>query len=1371
MKRLDNFVNKIIPMKKRLSVLLLLFTSFTYGQQGRMFTIDKELSNSIINNIYQDKKGNIWMATEDGLNRYDGAKFTVFKHEDGDVHSLIDDNVCTVYEDYKGHFLVGTIRGLQLYDPSTDVFTEIPIFDKIGNNLNMNAHITKILERKNGELLVATSGHGIFSLKFKNNYPEITEMNMSIPNLFIANIFEDREENLWISTEGRGLFRLSKTKELYKYFCDKKATWDIITSICQDEKGSIYAGSMSKGIFIYDRKRDSFYPMSYHDNLTLPVRILYPVGKNEIYIGTAGCGIKICDTRTGEMKGGGTNFATFDFEKSEVRTIMKDRIGNIWLGVNTKGVMLLPAITNAFKYLGCKSLIGSKIGLNSIVSVCEDYNGSLWLGAANDGLYCLGSDGKLKKHFEHSDSPYSVPSNVASVYEDSKRNIWLGSTSDGMAQMDPQTGKCKYIVLLDNKANNVKRIWCFEEDHSKRLWIASLGGGLFYMDLETGKITRCKVPLSGKVYKSNVNFLHNRWINCLLCTSNEKLYIGTCDGLGCLDLKTMNFVSTYKKNRLFSGSMIYALYQDYRGDIWIGTSKGLIMLNEKTGNSRTYTTKDGLPNNVICAIKGDKNKNLWLSTNCGISRLNLSDNTFINYYASDGLQGNEFSKGAAFQDKKGNLIFGGINGITYFDPRKITIPVKKIEVRITDFYLNNKSVKKGMTSGGREIVNEAVTDADKFHLCYKDNSFSIEFSTMEFYNPERITFMYSLNDANWISLRPGINKVSFSNLSPGTYCFSVKAKDYMTYSDVKEIFITISPAWYASIWAKFVYFILFLLVACFVALQLRHRYKAHQEILQHIHAEQINEAKLQFFINISHEIRTPMTLIISPLEKLIAENSPKQATYLMIYRNAQRILRLINQLMDIRKIDKGQMSLVFHETDIISFVKDLCDTFEQQANAKSIQLQIHHEIPDLAVWIDPSNFDKVILNILSNAFKFTPEQGQIDVYIQTGEDKKRSDPLRHYVEIIIADNGIGIEEKEMVHIFERFYQIRNSLNNSNIGTGIGLHLTRSLVELHHGTVYALNNVDKPGCRFIIRLPLGNAHLLPEEMESSEFRELDPLNNMQPALLESDIETGNKIKAKSKYSVLVVEDDEEIRKYICDELANQFHMLESGNGKDAFALILKKAPDLVISDVMMPEMDGFTLCRKIKQNVTINHVPVILLTAKTREEDNVEGLDMGADAYMVKPFSIDVLQKTVESIIKNRESLRNTFGGQQDQADKLQKIEAKSPDDKLLERVMKVINNNISNPDLTVEMITEQVGISRVHLHRKMKELTNQTTRDFIRNVRLRQAASLLATKHHNVTEVATLTGFTNANYFAVVFKEMYGVSPTTYMEEHLCNKQ
>lgn len=1339
-------------MKKVFILLLLMLSSLAYGQSYKLFTSDRELSSSLINYIFQDRNGMMWIATEDGLNRYDGVKFTIYKHQLGNTHSLCNNYVRSLFQDSKGQLFVGTYNGLQLYDPATDSFSE-PASWSDGKPFNSN--VVSIIERKNGEIWVA--GNYLSKIIISGNRLIVSKRRLPIPSTSIDYLLEDRHLNLWASVGGNGVYRITPDKKVFHYLSGEKST--TVMNISQDKRGDILVGTMGGGLLTFNPRTNSFVQVPGSGNL--PIKTLFVNNHNEVLIGTDGYGAKIY--RPGSNSGV-TDYLFdnlyFDSNTAKVHSILKDRAGNMWLAIYQKGVMMIPAQPNKFNYMGSKSVSANIIGSKCITSVYRDRSGMLWVGTDNDGVYGISMSSKQRVHYTHTTSPTSVPPTVFGLYEDSESNLWFGSYSNGMGRLDRRTGRCTYLnQLISEYGNNGKRVYGFAEDRNKRLWIATMGAGLFYYDLKSNKLVLDKVA----------NRQVNKWICCLYYSRDNKVYCGTYDGMTCIDLSKPGYPS-YK---LMSRHIILSLYEDKQGLIWIGTSEGLLKWNTRTKKLSGYTTNNGLPSDAIYAIQGDEHNTLWISTTAGISQFNVATGKFINYYVGDGLQGNEFSKNASFKDAAGNIWFGGINGITYFDPQKITNPARKLHIRITDFYLNNNPVRVGVLSGGSEIIDAPVYEADKFHLAHNDNSFSIEFSTMEMNNPERIKYLYSMNGGPWISLPKGINRVSFSNMAPGKYRFRVKAQDYQVDSDIREITIYIAPPWWSSWWAKLIYTLIILVLARFIYLQLRQRYRTKQEMLQHIHAEQINEAKLQFFINISHEIRTPMSLIISPLQKLMAADSDgaRQKSYRIIYRNAERILRLVNQLMDIRKIDKGQMSLLFRQTEIIGFINDLCDTFAQEVTQKNISLQFDHgDMNELDVWVDPANFDKIVLNILSNAFKFTPSGGSVHISLTKGEDDAADGPLRHYMELVIADTGIGIANGEMEHVFERFYQIRNNLNNSNVGTGVGLHLTRSLVELHHGTIHAESNADGPGTRFVIRIPLGNSHLRPEELDNSDKQpaiELPVEDQPAPVISTAAVDDESKVRSKSKNWVLIVEDDEEIRRYICEELASDYHTLESSNGKEALALIFKRTPDLIISDVMMPEMDGLTLCRKIKQNVNLNHIPVILLTAKTREEDNIEGLETGADAYLTKPFSIDLLQKTVENLIRNRTLLRNTFSGKQLQEDKLEKIEAKSPDDKLMERIMKVINANLSNPNLTVEMITTEVGISRVHLHRKLKELTNQTTRDFIRNARLKQAAILLSEKKYTIVEVAELTGFSNPNNFSTAFKDLYGIPPSKYMEEHL----
>lgn len=541
-------------------------------------------------------------------------------------------------------------------------------------------------------------------------------------------------------------------------------------------------------------------------------------------------------------------------------------------------------------------------------------------------------------------------------------------------------------------------------------------------------------------------------------------------------------------------------------------------------------------------------------------------------------------------------------------------------------------------------------------------------------------------------------------------------------------------------------------------------------IQEHIHKEELNEQKLRFFINISHEIRTPMTLIVTPLLQLIREdNDPhRQSVYEIMKRNAERILHLVNQILDLRKIDKGQMIMQMRETDLIDFTADILKTFQPQATSKKINIEFEHESEKLPVWIDRSQFDKVIINLMSNAMKYTPVCGIVKVTI-TSDDKN--------VTISVFDNGEQIPEQSLGRIFERFYQAASLTNQTKTGTGVGLDLTRSLVQLHHGTIIVRNVED--GVEFVVTIPLGREHLSKEELalheeqkaeEVSSILEQEVANSAEAESMEEDLTPTLSPKPSTPSSkrptIVVVEDDDEIRSYLVTELESTYRVLSFNDGADALPIILREIPALVISDVMMPQMDGNTLCAKIKSNVNTNHVPVILLTAKTRDEDRLESLETGADQYFTKPFNMDILRRSIANLIASRRLMENKFTGKEDHSEQIDDIEVESADDKLLNRILAVVNANLSNSDLNIDMICSEVGISRVHLHRKMKELTNQTPHDFIRNLRLKQAARLLSRKGQNITEVMYRCGFNSTTSFSTMFKKMYGLSPREYMKEH-----
>lgn len=698
------------------------------------------------------------------------------------------------------------------------------------------------------------------------------------------------------------------------------------------------------------------------------------------------------------------------------------------------------------------------------------------------------------------------------------------------------------------------------------------------------------------------------------------------------------------------------------------------------------------------------------------------------------------------------MLFGGLGGVTWFKPQDIKERDWRAEVKLTGFWVNGEPVTPATMSGLWHVVDTTVIAADRFVLASSDNSFALQLSTLTYENPEHIVYRYRINREEWVRMQPGVNEITFSHMQPGNYDFCVVAEQNGIDTPERCFTVVIHAPWYRTPLAYIVYL---LVIAAVLWRYLRFRRRKEQDRLrlqEHIHAEEMADAKLKFFMNISHEIRTPMTLIVAPLLSLIKQDddSHRRSIYETIRRNAERILGLINQMMDLRKIDKGQMQMHMCETELISFIGDIHMLFDQQAKAKTIRFTYEHDTQMLPVWIDRQNFDKVIVNLLSNAFKFTPTGGQIAMSV-THDDRQ--------VHIAIKDTGEGIPEDKLDRIFDRFYQTPSMANDRKTGTGIGLDLTRSLVELHHGTIVAHNNKDGAGCEFVVTIPLGNQHLKPEEIITEKQDVSHAVSLIDEEVVSHPDVVGELPKVGRRQRIVIVEDDTEIRDYLAAELSSDYDVSMADNGRAGLSEVLKLMPDLVISDIMMPEMDGNELCSKIKGNPATNHIPVILLTAKSRDEDQLEGLEMGADAYVMKPFNLDILRRTIVNLIHTHQMLRLKYGRNDQLEEQVDQVKMKSPDDQLLERVMKVINKNISNSDLSVDGIAEEVGISRVHLHRKMKELTGQTPHDFIRNIRLKQAAKLLSSQNMNITEVMYACGFNNAASFSTIFKKFYGMSP------------
>jgi ligand-binding sensor domain-containing protein/DNA-binding response OmpR family regulator/nitrogen-specific signal transduction histidine kinase len=1291
-----------------------------------------ELSSYLFNKFVQDSYGYIWVATDYGLNKYDGVRFTHYLNNQRVPSSLLSNNVKTLMVDRQGTLWVGCNNGLQYYNPEEDSFETI-VFPN-----GLSPHVSNIIQRNNGEIWVTAAGWGVFSVNRKTKKAIFQNQITKLTDTFIAYFYEDRHNNLWLGIDNKGLIKINQaTNELSTYHYPE-IPHNNINCMVEDKAGELYM-STSTSVSHYDRKTRKFITIELADHENLVVTNMVVTKKNIIFVSTNGKGLYFVDKQTNRLvQFASRNYANFYFF-TKISSLIEDKDQNLWLGCFQKGIFMIPNEPMQFGFWGIPDKSNQPATI--INSMCKDQEGNMFCSTDGSGIYKVEGKSKTVTHFNNTDD-------IVKVYVDSHDRLWAGSYFRGLAQVDKNTGKLNFVKIPFNGY-----IKTMAQGKDNNLYLSVFSSGFIKYDIATGQWLKYDM----KQKDSGKGKLDNDWVNSILCDSEGLIWLGHYKGVSCFDPKENRFIKI-KHNDILADQICISLLAGRNGDIWIGTYNGLFRLNKRTGTIKRYTIEDGLSSNVICGLALDKNGNVWCSTFKGINELKINENKIINYYIGNGLIDKIYNRWVNFQDKDGTIYFGGNSGITYFHPEKISIPpIYHYEVLTTNAFINNQPININTLSGKKHVIKSGIQHAKEFTFSFEDNTFTLEFSTMDFRDPENIYFEYRIKnqDKEWLSTIPGVNQITYHNMHPGKYTLEVRASKYGAYSKVKQIIIKISPPWYKSIWAYMAYILLVCGIGALIINLIRKKRN-----------EMINESKLQFFINISHELRSPLTLLISPLEKLLQSkyDPSTMRTLQSMYRNTNRLLGLVNQILDIRKIDKGLMKLKYSETEIVGFIEELHNVFEEQALKRNIQFTFQHEMEKLTAFIDASNFDKILINLLSNAFKYTPNGGEITMSLATGANPESRSPLRNYIEINIKDTGIGLEEDKIDKIFDRFYQGQNQEIFTTVGSGIGLNLTRLLVNLHYGTITAQNRKDTKGSCFTVRIPLGKEHLRKEDFA-------EKVSQVRPVLHQNsfiqNVESKEKInKRKTSYKVLIVDDEEEIRNYLTQELEDIYKVITATNGFEALQLATVQQPDIIISDVMMPQMDGITLVKKLKSNNNISHIPIILLTSKTEFKDRIDGLDKGADTYLTKPFNLEELLTTIGNLIANRRILKGKFSGEQGQNDKIKSMDMKSSNDILMDRIMTAINENLNNTELNVELLASKAGLSRVQLHRKMKEITGISTIDFIRNIRMKQAAVLLKEKGMDVSQVAYAVGFINQTHFSTVFKKFYGVSPTEYVSNN-----
>jgi signal transduction histidine kinase/ligand-binding sensor domain-containing protein/DNA-binding response OmpR family regulator len=1332
--------------------------------------ITNGLSHNQVTAIIKDAKGFMWFGTASGLNRYDGYTFKVFRHKENDSTSLNDDLIVKIQEGPHNKFWIDTRYGQSIFDPvSEKAMANTSAWCR--QLLLPVARVTGIVKDKQGCFWFAQTGYGLSRYNpaahtvrrfvrqpVKNNTPDIADMAAdNAGNVWVIykdgllEGFNPATEKMIYSNDG--LFK-SKEELGFRLFADAgNDLW-------------IYSDSNPQGVFCYSIKNNTL--LHYHRDATtnrLNTNLVTGIQQDNngiIWIITDHGGVNLLNKRTGSiwyLENKPEDIKSIS--QNSLLAIYRDNTGIIWLGTYKKGINYYHE--NIIKFPVYRHLLSDMHSLpfDDVNRFVEDDKGNLWIGTNGGGLiYYDRSTGNFRTYKHNAANDNSISNDViVSLCIDHNKKLWIGSYYGGL---DCYDGK-RFIHYKHDPLNATSvsdnSIWEIYEDAQKQLWIGTLSGGL----------NRFLPDINGFFhYRKEPGSLHSNYIAALAEDEDGNLWIGTESGINVLKKQTGTF--TYyehnsKDKHSLGNNNVTALLKDNRGNMWVATRDGLNYFDKATTFFRHFNQADGLAENNLLTIMEDNAHTLWLGTTNGISRAWVQKGAngalqiqVRNYDERDGLQGREFNENAALKTQRGEMIFGGANGFNIISPEAISHNTIVPDVVLTDLRVFDKSPQPGEVINNRVLLKTAISAIQEITLKYHENIFSLEFAALNYSNPEKNQYAYKLEGFNndWLTTDGTHRTVTYTNLDPGKYIFRVKASngDGVWNQKGTALLVTILPPFWKTIPAFMIYALLvgaILFAARRLTIQRAHmRFQLAQQKKEAERVHELDLLKLKFFTNVSHEFRTPLSLIMAPVEKMLKHtNEPEQKKqYQLIYRNARRLLALVNQLLDFRKLEMRELRLYPSLGDIVSFVKEISYSFTDMAGAKHITFQFTTDIPSLQISFDPDKLERILFNLLSNAFKFTPEHGNIQVLLAM-QSSDGDNPNNQFVSIQVKDSGIGIPPEDQDKIFERFFQHDVPGSILNQGSGIGLAISKEFVRLHQGTISVASEPGKGTC-FTVLLPV-NEPITKPAMGSSEELPAEP----------TEEQSGQPGKAgRKKPIILIVDDNEDIRFYLKDNLRRNYTVYEGVNGAEGWEKTKQHQPDLVITDVMMPVMDGMELCRYIKNDKHTSHIPVILLTARSAAEPKLEAFQVGANDYVTKPFSFEMLQSRIKNLLAQQEAMRKLFQKQVEVNPS--EISITSVDEQFIRQSIETVEINISNPEFSVEDLSRALHMSRVALYRKLLALTGKSPLDFIKTIRLKRAAQLLEKSQFTISEIAYEVGFNNPKYFARTFRKEFGILPSEY---------
>ncbi|MDR2773182.1 MAG: response regulator [Tannerella sp.] len=1350
-------------MKIHAFTLLILFASCfrqvssqSTGVQFEHLSVDDGLSQLSVMAIFQDQKGFMWFGTRNGLNKYDGYSFEIFRESDADRH-ISNGYVECIAEDGRNRLWVGTHKGLNRYDDGTRHFVQ---YYHSSDNLSTisNDNILCLFRDHRGDLWVG-SMHGLNRYIPETDNFERYSFDGLLSDASIFALAEDRDKNLWIGTE-RGLY-------VYDPSCSsivrhpQNAVSDRISALFCDSKGRMWTGFYQNGVYMHDVENDRFLRFGRDDGLNhLNIRCIEQDMEGNIIVGSFG-GLNRYDEQKcrfisveGDRSGAMTMMNNFS-----VYSVFCDRAGTLWAGTYSGGVSYYSPYNQCFRFHDPGDAGHTLFG---IVGPIVEHESGIWIGTEGGGL--LFFDRKHRSYHYYllpGATERSFSTNIVKSLFLENDKLWTGATNGNVYLFDvssrkfvrsvsPPWGSVHYVVFKDLCGS---------------LWIGASGSNsLGYMTL--GDEFVHPLPLQGGQTFRPSN------VRCILEDSPGVFYIATSSGgIHLYDthsgtVRSLQHADPYN-NSPAAYKRITSLCKTRNGDIWASTfGGGISRLDRTSGSFENFGRQHGLANETVYSLLEDRDGKLWLSTDDGISCFDPVTKTFANFDKNNGIFIAEFTPGSGIVTADNEVFFGGNNGFVSFRPYQIRENSYIPPVLITKISVNNRE------TDGTPTLN----------LTHKQSNMTVEFSALNFIYPQQNQYAYKLEgfDREWNYV--GKRRVAYyTNIPPGDYTFLVKGSnnDGVWNSHPTAIHVRISQPPWNTWWAWTLYLTAFttglLLIVRYARIKNRLETNIRIEQMEKEKMEELHRTKINLFTNFSHELRTPLTLILNPLEEILQNNhlSPSlHETLKLIYKNAGRLLYTVNQLMDFRKKESGHLRLRAAEGNIVKFTNEIFTAFNCLARNRNIYLRLECSMEELHLWYDRDLLEKVLFNLLSNAFKNTPDGGRITLSLSlwklselkaafdNRKDIFASSVIHDFAMITVSDTGQGIPEQELEKIFDPFYQVRHpkAQISQPFGTGIGLNLCKGVVELHHGVIWADNTTDMhtAGAVFRVALPLGKTHLKECDVDTSFRNSEDPSHYMIPE--GSDTYQDIHPKQDLTCSVLIVEDNMDVRHYIKSHLQKLYSVYEANNGQEAFDMATEYLPDLIVSDIMMPVMDGILLCRMLKNDLRTGHIPVILLTARATVMHVQEGFDTGADDYVTKPFNAGLLVTRIRNLIASRERLKELFGKKTSPT--FPDLPTSQVDSRFMDAIYKFINEHLTDPDLNMDVFCRETGMSRSAFYRKIKILSDLNPSELIRNTRLRFSTKYITETDMTISEIAYEVGFSSPSYFTKSFKEHFHMSPT-----------